>query len=98
MTVDDVRTPRAVVLVEGVSEQRALEALAPRLGRDLDAERIEIVAMGGSKNIRSFLGRFGPRGLNARLAGLCDAAEEGDFRRGLEWAGLGSGLSRAGME
>jgi hypothetical protein len=33
-----------------------------------------------------------------RLAGLCDEAEEGDFRRGLEGAGLGSTLDRAGME
>ncbi|HEV2871406.1 MAG TPA: ATP-dependent endonuclease, partial [Actinomycetota bacterium] len=30
--------------------------------------------------------------------GLCDAGEEGDFRRGLEWAGLGSNLRRAEME
>src|SRR5438874_12809758 len=98
MTVDAVHVPRAVVLVEGVSDQRALEALAGRLGRDLHAERIEILPMGGSKNIRTFLGRFGPGGLNVRLAGLCDEGEEGDFRRGLEWAGLGSRLSRAGME
>jgi hypothetical protein len=33
-----------------------------------------------------------------RLAGLCDAGEESDFRRGLERAGLGSNLSRADME
>ena len=32
------------------------------------------------------------------LAGLCDAAEEDDFRRALEWAGLGSTLTRAAME
>jgi hypothetical protein len=36
--------------------------------------------------------------LDVRLAGLVDAAEEGSFRRGLERAGLGSGLTRAGME
>jgi hypothetical protein len=41
---------------------------------------------------------FGPRGLDVRLAGLCDAAEEGDFRRDLERAGLGSKLTRADME
>jgi hypothetical protein len=33
-----------------------------------------------------------------RLAGLCDAAEEGDFQRGLERAGFGSRLARADME
>jgi hypothetical protein len=89
---------RAVVLVEGVSDQVALEALAERRGRNLGAEDISILPMGGATNIRSFLERFGPRGLDVRLAGLCDAGEEGDFRRGLERAGLGSNLSRAEME
>jgi hypothetical protein len=89
---------RAVVLVEGISDQRALEALAARRGRNLDAEGISIVPMGGAQAIGSFLDRFGPQGLDVRLAGLCDAAEEGDFRRGLERAGLGSGLTRTDVE
>ena len=89
---------RAVVLVEGVSDQRAVETLATRRGRDLAAEGVSVVPMGGSKSIGRFLDRFGPRGLDVRLAGLCDAAEEGDFRRGLERAGLGSNFDRAGME
>jgi hypothetical protein len=84
--------------VEGVSDQLALIALAERLGRNLEAESISIVPMGGSKNIRAFLGRLGPKGLDVRLAGLCDAAEEGDFQRALELAGFGSNLSRAGLE
>jgi hypothetical protein len=90
--------PRTVVLVEGISDQVALQAIAARRGRDLAAERIAVVPMGGARNIRHFLELFGPRGLAVRLAGLCDAGEEGDFRRGLEWAGLGSNLSRAEME
>jgi hypothetical protein len=89
---------RAVVLVEGVSDQVALEALAERRGRNLSAEDVSILPMGGATNIRSFLDLFGPQGLDLRLAGLCDAGEEGDFRRGLERAGLGSNLSRADME
>jgi hypothetical protein len=89
---------RAVVLVEGVSDQLALQALAARRGRDLAAEHISIVPIGGAKNIASSLEEFGPQGFNVTLAGLCDAAEEGDFRRGLERAGLGSDLTRAGME
>jgi len=88
----------AVVLVEGISDQLALEALAARRGLNLDGEGIAILPMGGSKNIRSFLDRFGPHGLNLRLAGLCDAAEEGDFQRALERAGLGSNLTRTDME
>jgi hypothetical protein len=89
---------RTVVLVEGMSDQRALEALAARRGRDLHAEGVVVMAMGGSKNIGSFLHRYGPQGHDVRLAGLCDAAEEGDFQRGLERAGFGSGLARADME
>lgn len=89
---------RAVVLVEGISDQFALEALAERRGRDLHAEGISIVPMGGATNIRSFLDRFGPSGLGVTLAGLCDAGEEAGFRRGLERAGLGSNLNRSSME
>jgi hypothetical protein len=93
-----VKETREVVLVEGVSDQLAVEALAARRGRNLPAERIAIVPMGGATNIGSFLDRFGPRGLDVRLAGLCDAAEERDFQRGLERAGLGANLSRHEME
>ena len=89
---------RTVVLVEGESDQQALEALAARRGRDLVAEGVSIVAMGGAKSVGRLLRAFGPQGLDLRLAGLCDAAEEGDFRRGLQRAGLGSDLTRADME
>jgi hypothetical protein len=89
---------RAVVLVEGVSDQRALEALAERRGRNLDAEGVSVLPIGGAQAIGRFLNRFGPRGLDVRLAGLCDAGEERDFRRGLERAGLGSDLTRTDLE
>jgi hypothetical protein len=86
------------VLVEGTSDQVALQALAARRGRDLAAEGTAVVPMGGARNIRRFVELFGPRGLDLRLAGLCDAGEEGDVRRALEWAGLGSNLGRADLE
>lgn len=89
---------RAVVLVEGISDQIALEALAARRGRDLDGEGVSIVPIGGAQAIGRFLSRFGPTGSDARLAGLCDAGEEDVFRRGLERAGLGSRLTRPDME
>jgi hypothetical protein len=89
---------RAVVLVEGVSDQVALETLAERRARDLDAEGVAVVPMGGAQSIGRFLNLYGPQGLDLRLAGLCDAAEEHEFRRGLERAGFGSDLSRADME
>jgi hypothetical protein len=90
--------PQAIVLVEGVSDQLALEALATRRGHDLNAQGISIVAMGGATNIGSFLKRWRPQGLGLRVAGLCDANEVGDFQRGLERAGLGANLTRAEME
>ncbi len=93
--MDDVG---AVILVEGVSDQRAVEALAVRLGRDLAAESVQVVPIGGSKNIRAFLDRFGPRGLDLRLAGLCDEGEVDDFRRGLERAGFGPNVQQTDMD
>jgi hypothetical protein len=95
---DDVLSARTVVLVEGVSDQRAVEALARLRGRDLEAERVAVVPMGGAQAIGRYLSRFGPGGLDLRLAGLCDAGEERDFARALERAGLGAGLSRSDME
>jgi len=89
---------RAVVLVEGISDQVAVEALAERRGRDLDAEGVCVVSIGGAHSIGSFLALFGRQGFDVQLAGLCDAAEEGDFQRGLERAGLGRSLTRADME
>jgi len=91
-------TGAGVVLVEGISDQRALEALAGRRGRDLDAEGVSVVPIGGAQSIGRVLAHYGPHGLDLRLAGLCDAGEEGDFRRGLERAGLGSVLTRADLE
>jgi hypothetical protein len=89
---------RTVVIVEGISDQVALEALAERRGRNLGAEGISIVPIGGAQAIGNVLELFGPQGFDVKLAGLCDAAEEGHFRRGLERAGLGSNLTRADME
>jgi hypothetical protein len=89
---------RGVVLVEGDSDRVALETLAVRNGRDLPAEGVSIVPIGGAQAIGRFVEQYGPRGLDVRLAGLYDAGEERDIARGLERAGLGSGLTRAELE
>jgi hypothetical protein len=89
---------RAVMLVEGVSDQVALETIAERRGRDLAAEGVGVVPMGGARNIVRYLERYGPGGLGLELAGLCDAGEEGEIRHGLERAGLRVGHGRAGLE
>jgi Overcoming lysogenization defect protein-like, TOPRIM domain len=68
-----------VVLVEGVSDRIAVETLARRRGRDLAAEGVSVVAIGGAQAIGRFLSRYE----GATLAGLCDAGEEAVFRRAL---------------
>jgi hypothetical protein len=54
--------------------------------------------MGGSKNVRYAVDRFGPAGLDLGLAGLVDAPEEDDYWRSLERAGLSLGPTRADLE
>ena len=77
----------AVVLVEGMSDQAAVQTLAERSGRDLRAEGVFVVPMGGATNVGHFVDLFGPGGFGVRLAGLCDQGEKRDFRRGLHGAG-----------
>ena len=92
---DDVR---AVVLVEGLSDRVAIEALADRRGRDLATEGVSFVPIGGAQSIGRALDLYGPAGLDLALGGLCDVGEERSFRRGLEHAGLGTDLTRDGLE
>jgi hypothetical protein len=86
---------RAVVLVEGTSDAVAVETLAERRERDLPADGVVIVPIGGAQAIGRFLGLY-PR--EVKLAGLCDAAEEPEFSRALEQAGFGDGLTREVLE
>jgi OLD-like protein len=90
--------PQAVVLVEGLSDRLALEVLTRRPGRDLAADGVAVIAMHGATNLGRYLERYGPGGLNVKLAGLCDAAEADYFRRALRRAGIGAGASRASLE
>lgn len=85
------------MLVEGDSDRVALRTLAERCGRDLAAEGVDVVAMGGITNTRAFASRYGPRGLGVPLAGLYDAPEEAQLRHGLAAAGLGAALEPDGL-
>ena len=89
---------RAAILVEGVSDQAALYALALRRGRDLDAEGIGVVAMDGATNAARYLREYGPEGRDVRLAGLFDEAEERFFRLGLARAGFEPGPKTEDLE
>jgi hypothetical protein len=88
----------AVVIVEGVSDRAALEALARRRGRDLAAEGVSVLAIGGAHRIARVLEELGPHGTNARLAGLVDVGEARIYQQALQRAGLGARLTRSGME
>jgi len=83
------------VLVEGASDQAAVETLATRLGRDLAAEGVVVLPIGGAHALAREARRLGPAGAGLRLVGLCDAAEERVFRRGLAQAGLAAPSDRA---
>jgi len=89
---------RAVLLVEGISDRIALETLASRRGRNLPAEGVVVVPIGGAQAIARYLNLYGPRGLDLTVGGLCDSGEERDFRRGLERGGLGAEITREDME
>lgn len=88
----------AVILVEGWSDQAAIDTLAWRRGWDLQTEGILTLPIGGVTNLGAFIQVLGASGLGLRLAGLCDAAEEDYTRRTLERAGLETDLNRTGLE
>jgi hypothetical protein len=68
---------RTVLLVEGVTDRIAVQAVAAKLGRDLAAEGVAVVPIGGAQAIRrAFAEHEGER-----VVGLCDAGEERWFRR-----------------
>jgi len=67
----------AVILVEGISDEIALAAVAGRLGIDAVAAGIEIVPIGGAQAVARVAATFE----GERIAGLCDAPEERWFRR-----------------
>lgn len=62
----------SVVLVEGRSDAAAVDALARRLGRDLAADGVEVLAIGGATNARRVALDLPPR---TPVAALCDARE-----------------------
>jgi hypothetical protein len=78
---------RVAVLLEGPSDAAAVGALAARRGRDLAAEGVCVVPMGGAMSVARFARVLGPTGLGLRLTGLCDEAERGYYARGWERAG-----------
>ncbi|MFB4419598.1 TOPRIM nucleotidyl transferase/hydrolase domain-containing protein [Streptomyces sp. QL37] len=77
---------RTAVLLEGPSDLAAVETLAGRRGRDLAAEGVCVVPMGGAMSIGRYAGLLGPPGLGLSLRGLCDEREQRFYDRGLRRA------------
>ena len=90
-----VPAARAVVLVEGISDQAAVDATAQALGRDLAAEGVVVLPMGGAQALRSALAELRRTAPDLVVAGLCDAGEEPVFRRAITASGLASPADRA---
>ncbi|MFJ8568578.1 TOPRIM nucleotidyl transferase/hydrolase domain-containing protein [Streptomyces sp. NPDC093514] len=78
---------RTAALLEGPSDLAAVEALAARRGRDLAAEGVCVVSMGGAMSVARYTGLLGPPGLGLRLTGLCDENEQPFYDRALDRAG-----------
>ncbi len=97
LALDKIETSKAVVLVEGISDQIAIETIAVRRGRDLDDEGVTVLPVGGAQAARRYMREFGPLGRQLNLAGVCDLDAAEDFRRGLIKSGVGNPETAADM-
>lgn len=70
-----------LIAVEGESDRTVLELIARGRGRDLAAEGIEIVPIGGAHAIRRFVAGIPP---GTAVRGLCDENEAHLFTRVLD--------------
>ncbi|SDC02506.1 TOPRIM nucleotidyl transferase/hydrolase domain-containing protein [Streptomyces prasinopilosus] len=78
---------RTAVLLEGLSDAAAVDALAERRGLDLESEGICVLPMGGAMSVGRFARLLGPSpGLGLHLTGLCDEGERRFYARALAGA------------
>ena len=86
MTLASVKqvTVKAVILVEGESDRIAVQALAMRRRRDLAAEGVAVLAVGGAQALERALRTIE----SVRVAGLYDRGEEAAIHHALDRAGV----------
>jgi hypothetical protein len=72
----------SLVLVEGVSDQIAVETAAAGTGRDLRAEGVVVVPIGGAHAAARVLAGLHTKHSDVPIAALCDAREAEVLRRG----------------
>ncbi|MFJ9248583.1 TOPRIM nucleotidyl transferase/hydrolase domain-containing protein [Streptomyces sp. NPDC101776] len=78
---------RTAVLLEGPSDVAAVDALAERRGRNLAAEGVCVLSIGGAMSVGHYARLLGAPGLGLRLTGLCDERERAYYARGFEHVG-----------
>jgi len=86
---------RTALLVEGWSDEAALQAWATSCETRLVDHAVVVLPVGGITNMTKFAAALKAHDAALRLGGLYDASEESLALRGLERAGLGAGLTRA---
>jgi hypothetical protein len=94
----EARDARTVILVEGLSDQIAVEVLTERRGTSLRADGTFVVPTGGAMNFARLLKVFGPGGRDVRLLGLYDSPVEDRIRRSLHRASIGRDEGHASLE
>lgn len=88
-----------VVLVEGVTDQIAVETLAGRVGRRLDRDGVVVAPMGGAHAIGTFLEVLADRPEPPpRVGGMCDRREAPVVRAALVRAGWAPMSTDADLE
>lgn len=98
LALEGVGQARSILLVEGISDQIAVETLAGLQGRTLAAEGVAVIPIGGVHAVGRFLARFGPEGAGLRVGGLCDAGEERHVAQALARIGQAAPATRAELE
>ena len=81
-------TARFVVLVEGDADRVIVEAVATKLGIDLDRLGAVVIELDGADKFTNVFPLLGPRGFGPTLLGLVDKAESG------KWVGAFESKSR----
>lgn len=85
------------MIVEGISDQIALEILATRLGRILEDEGVVVFPVGGAHGAARVLIEFGPLGAGKQVAGLYDLGEEAAISRAVFEGGIGDPQTSLGL-
>jgi hypothetical protein len=89
---------RSAILVEGWSDEAAVEAWARSCAVDLPDNGVVVLPVGGITNLGKFVSALRAPGLTVKLSGIYDASEEFQTLRCLERAGFGTKLTRAAAE